>query len=107
MRDLQLHRRGVGEALRRRRRGAPAGKPDLVGDEPHAPRAPAGAVAGRAKEPGAGVFRPRAWFLRAACNSPGRSAGRMWLISDEIGFSSRCASSPPPKSFADASSMKL
>jgi hypothetical protein len=35
---------------------------------------------------------------RRRLQQPGRSAGRIWLISDEIGFSSRVASSPPPNS---------
>ena len=51
--------------------GAPqARKPDLLGDEPHAPRAPSGPPPGRGAEPGARAWRPRT--LRGGSRVPRR-----------------------------------
>ena len=49
---------------------------------------------------------PRAWFRWTACNNPGSSDGRMWLISDDIGLPIITSSAPPPKRSADFLSIK-
>jgi phenylalanyl-tRNA synthetase beta chain len=59
--------------FRRRRRRDDAGKPDLVRDEPHAPRPAAGAVAGRGPQPGAGLHGSGA--VRGRPRLPRRRAG--------------------------------
>ena len=53
MRHLQLHRRTRGQPVRRRRRGGAARKPDLVRDDPSAPRPAARPAARRRPQSGA------------------------------------------------------
>ncbi len=59
MRDLQLHRRGGGGAVRRRLGRGAAGEPDQLRDEPPAARPAAGPAARGRAQPGARLSRPR------------------------------------------------
>ena len=90
------------EGVARRPCGRPAGRADARRCSPGSPPGKTGPTSNSAMS-----AKPRAWFRAAACSRPGSRSGRMCVISDEIGFSSRSASSPPPNSRAEAWSMKL
>ena len=74
MRDLQLHRPGLGGAVRRRGRCGARREPDQQRDEPSAPRPAARPAAGRGAQPGARLRRSGA--VRAGPGLFGRRAGR-------------------------------
>ena len=80
VRHLQLHRPRRRRALRRRRRGGAPREPDLLRDEPPAPRPAAGPAARRRPQPGARLRRPRA--LRDRPGLPRRRARRAGAAGD-------------------------